>query len=377
MKLMGGSSRVDAIRGARRASNRKVYFAFANNGIVGTDIVRAKNDMGAIGRPVEIGILVYPQAQLAAVHGLTDIFLVANRFAAVWRVPAEPALRISHWRQIASGKAVECVFDTSPGPDNRPAVLIAPPSLSNPISHELAAPFAAWLAERHDDGSVLCSVCAGAFVLAETGLLAGRSATTHWSHVDELTQRFPDIRVDGDKLIIEDGDMITAGGVMAWTDLGMKLVDRLLGSTIMLETARFLLIDPPGREQRYYSSFSPNFHHGDRPILNVQHWLQSNGAKDTSLRDMAARAGLEERTFLRRFQKATGLRPTEYCQQLRIGRAREMLEYTNHAIDQIAFNIGYKDSGAFRGVFHKFMGISPSAYRKRFGLTAARVPGMS
>jgi transcriptional regulator GlxA family with amidase domain len=92
---------------------------------------------------------------------------------------------------------------------------------------------------------------------------------------------------------------------------------------------------------------------------------------------MAARAGLEERTFLRRFQKATGLRPTEYCQQLRIGRAREMLEYTNHAIDQIAFNIGYKDSGAFRGVFHKIMGISPSAYRKRFGLPAARVPGMS
>jgi len=110
----------------------------------------------------------------------------------------------------------------------------------------VVAMLAAWLAERHDDGAVLCSVCAGAFVLAETGLLAGRSATTHWTYLEELTRRFPDIRVDGDKLIIEDGDMITAGGLMAWTDLGMKLVDRLLGSTIMMETARFLLVDPPG-----------------------------------------------------------------------------------------------------------------------------------
>jgi transcriptional regulator GlxA family with amidase domain len=144
----------------------------------------------------------------------------------------------------------------------------------------------------------------------------------------------------------------------------------LLGSTIMLETARFLLVDPPGREQRYYSCFSPNLLHGDRAILKVQHWLQSSGARDTTLHVMAARAGLEERTFLRRFQRATGLRPTEYCQHLRVGRAREMLEFTNDAVDQIAWSIGYEDSGAFRKVFHKVMGISPSAYRKRFGLVA-------
>jgi len=335
--------------------------------------VRAKIDMAASGIPVEIGILIYPEAQLAAVHGLTDIFLVANRFAATRSLPTGPALRVSHWRRTGNGQAVECVFDTIPGHYNRPAVLIAPPSLSNPISHEMAAPFATWLTERHSDGAVLCSVCAGAFVLAETGLLAGRSATTHWTYTEELTRRFPEIHVDGDKLIIEDGDMITAGGVMAWADLGMKLVDRLLGSTIMLETARFLLVDPPGREQRYYSSFAPNLHHGDRSILNVQHWLQSSGARDATLHSMAARAGLEERTFLRRFQKATGLKPTQYCQQLRVGRAREMLEFTNRAIEQIAWSIGYEDAGAFRKVFHKVMGISPNAYRKRFGF-ASREP---
>jgi transcriptional regulator GlxA family with amidase domain len=150
--------------------------------------------MGGMGKPVEIGILNYPEAQLAAVHGLTDIFLVANRFAAMRKLMAKPAFRVSHWRSAGNEQTVECVFDTFPEPHNSPAVLIVPPSLHNPISHEMAAPFAAWLLERHDDGAVLCSVCAGAFVLAETGLLAGRSATTHWTHAAELTRRFPDIQ---------------------------------------------------------------------------------------------------------------------------------------------------------------------------------------
>jgi transcriptional regulator GlxA family with amidase domain len=125
-----------------------------------------------------------------------------------------------------------------------------------------------------------------------------------------------------------------------------------------------------GREQRYYSTFSPNLHHGDRAVLKVQHWLQSSGSRGATLRAMAARAGLEERTFLRRFLKATSLQPTEYCQRLRVGRAREMLEVANEPIKQIAENIGYMDDGAFRRVFHKVIGISPSAYRKRFGLNA-------
>jgi hypothetical protein len=107
--------------------NGKVYLAFYECDIVRTDILRAKIDMGPISRPVEIGILIYPEARLAAVHGLTDIFVVANRFAAVRRLPAEPVLRVSHWHQIANGEAVEGVFDTIPGPYNRPAVLIAPP----------------------------------------------------------------------------------------------------------------------------------------------------------------------------------------------------------------------------------------------------------
>jgi transcriptional regulator GlxA family with amidase domain len=104
----------------------------------------------------------------------------------------------------------------------------------------------------------------------------------------------------------------------------------------MLKTARFMLIDPPGREQRYYGNFAPKLNHGDATVLKVQHWLQKLATKHLSVSGMAAASGLKERTFLRRFQKATGLKPTEYCQRLRVGKAWEMLEFTNRAVDQIA-----------------------------------------
>lgn len=159
-------------------------------------------------------------------------------------------------------------------------------------------------------------------MIAATGLLAARPATTHWLFAERFRERFPDVRLEIDKIVIEDGDIITAGGLMAWTDLGLRIVDRLLGPSVMIETGKFLLIDPSGREQRHYSSFAPRLTHGDEPILKVQHWLQARAGRSTSVTDMAGHAGLEERTFLRRFKAATGMKPIEYVQHLRVGKAR-------------------------------------------------------
>src|SRR3546814_8796756 len=118
---------------------------------------------------------------------------------------------------------------------------------------------------------------------------------------------------------------------MAWTDLGLKLVDRFLGPTVMFETARILLVDPPGREQRYYSVFSPRLTHGDAAVLKVQHWLQATQAKDVALATLAAQAGLEERTFLRRFQKARSEEQTSELKSLmRILYAVICLKKKNH-----------------------------------------------
>ncbi|HEY5794541.1 MAG TPA: helix-turn-helix domain-containing protein, partial [Bosea sp. (in: a-proteobacteria)] len=177
-------------------------------------------------------------------------------------------------------------------------------------------------------------------------------------------------KVDVDRMVIDDGDIITAGGILAWTDLGLTLVERFLGPSIMLDTARFLLSDPPGRTQRPYNHLLPRLDPGDAAILKVQHWLQATGAKDHAVPALAKRAGLEERTFLRRFRKATALRPTEYAQQIRIAKAREALELSKRPVAQIAWEVGYGDAAAFRKLFQRITGLSPADYRNRFGVAA-------
>ncbi|MFT4115267.1 GlxA family transcriptional regulator [Bradyrhizobium sp.] len=315
---------------------------------------------------IEIGVVNYSGAQLACVYGLTDLFGVANRLAAKREDGEIPILRISHWQSKDSTEPPHRTYDSIAGDGGNPTVLIIPPCLGYPPTPERAAPFIEWLRIQHRSGAILSSICAGAFVLGETGLLAGRTVTTHWAYADLFRTRFPATAVDIDKLLIEDGDIVTAGGVMAWTDVGLKLVDRFLGPTIMAETARTLVVDPPGREQRFYSAFSPNLRHGDAAILGVQHWLQASGAKDASLTALAAHAGLERRTFLRRFRKATGMTATDYCQRLRVGKACELLQFSTASVDNVAWDVGYGDASAFRKVFARVVGLTPAAYRQRF-----------
>lgn len=313
--------------------------------------------------PVEIGLLLYPGVLRSAVLGLTDLFEIANRFV-------EPGsagrIRVSHWQLDAAGGPITRCFDTMPGLPGSPAMLVVPPSLEEPAAAATAAPFAEWMRQHHRAGGALASVCAGAFLLAETGLLDGRTVTTHWNYEERFQQRFPKVSLDIDRLIIDDGDIMTAGGVMAWTDLGLKLLDRFLGQSVMIKTARTLLVDPPGREQRYYSVFSPRLMHGDRAILKVQHWLQATEAQEIALDRLADIAGLQARTFQRRFQKATGMTTSEYCQRLRVGRAQDLLRFSRQSVESIAWEVGYKDPGAFRKIFVRVVGLSPGEYRVRF-----------
>jgi transcriptional regulator GlxA family with amidase domain len=317
---------------------------------------------------IEIGIVAFPGSQLAAIHGLIDMFGVADRYAAQHYQENRPFLKVSQWRFEKPGRALVRSPEFEAGEESSPAVLLMPPRLGEPISEEEAAPFVDWLLKHHREGTTLGSMCGGAFLLGETGLLAGRAVTTHWDHAEKFRARFPDARLDIDRLIIDDGDIICAGGMMAWIDLGLKLVDRFLGPVIMSDTARYLLVDPPGREQRYYSAFSPNLTHGDRAVLKVQHWLQATGAKDMVLASLALQAGLEERTFLRRFRKATGMTAIDYCQRLRVGKAREFLQFSTKPVEAIAWEVGYGDVGAFRKIFIKITGLTPGEYRRRFSV---------
>jgi transcriptional regulator GlxA family with amidase domain len=253
------------------------------------------------------------------------------------------------------------------------AVLI-PPSIAGFTEAQAPQALLRWLRQQHANGATLGGVCVGSLLLAESGLLDGRSATTHWTSAKTFAERYPAIKLKADTPIVDDGDLITTAGLMAWSELGLRLVNRLLGPSIATGTARFLVVEHSDSASECGSNFAPILNHGDAAILRVQHWLQSTGATDVSLTAMAERAGLEERTFLRRFRAATGLKPTEYCQHLRVGKAREMLEFTNGTIDHIAWTVGYQDPGAFRSTFKKITGLAPSDYRARFGVMPSAAP---
>ncbi len=311
-------------------------------------------------RIIEIGILRYPEAQAAAVYGLTDLFEAANRFIS----HGEPVFRVSHWHEL-DGRIVPT---DNARAGSKLTCFIVPPSLSPIASGTVSETIGEWIIEAHDAGATACSVCAGAFHLAAAGLLDHRIVTTHWALKDQLAEAYPRCILDADRMIIDDGDVITAGGVMAWTDLGLRLIDRFGGSAVMLAVARLFLIDPGGREQRYYRTFAPEQAHGDKVILDVQRWLQIHFADTVNVKQMAERAGLTERTFLRRFQRATALNPTAYVQVLRVSKARELLEATALSINEIAWQVGYKDPPAFRKIFRSNLGINPGEYRRRFRL---------
>ncbi len=317
---------------------------------------------------IEIGLVVYEKAQMAAVLGLTDLLVIASKIAAKHRDTTDLPLQVSHWEIKDADLRPTCTFSSNSDSAGRLTAIIIPPTLETPIAKQAAAPWLEWLRDQHSTGVILSSVCAGAFLLGETGLLSKRKATTHWGYVEEFEQRFPDVDLDVDRIIIEDGDIVTAGGAMAWTDLGLRMVDRFLGSQVMNETARALLIDPSRREQCYYSAFSPILTHGDAAILKVQHWLQKTEARVIDLSTLASCAQLEERTFLRRFHKATGMTSTEYCQRLRIGSAKDFLQFSLMPVEQIAWKVGYSDASAFRKIFKRIVVLTPSEYRRRFTL---------
>ncbi len=310
---------------------------------------------------ITIGLAAYPESQSSAIHGLQDLFTVANRFQEKYS---------DHLRPIDTR-----IVRSFPKDENHLDALILPPSMGPRIASAKEQGVINWVRQHHQQGALVCSICAGAFPLAASGLLDGRKATTHWALASEFATKFPQVHLQADRVLIDDGDIVTAGGLMAWTDLGLRLIARFMSPALMLEVARFFLIDPGERAQSFYSSFSPNLTHGDKAILRVQHWIQTKYSEQLSVSDMAHCARLELRTFGRRFHTATGLSPSEYLQQLRIGKAREQLELSKTSVETIAREVGYMDISAFRRMFQKVVGLTPGEYRNRF--SPAQLPETS
>ncbi len=244
-------------------------------------------------------------------------------------------------------------------------ILILPPSIG-PRDFLTSPPsLAHTLLQLHAGGTVIASACAGAFLIAQSGLCGARPVTTHWALEQLFKTRFPDIPLDTDQILIDHGDIITAGGLMAWIDLCLEIIAQRLTPKIMREVGRFFVLDTGLRDQKSYRGNITKLSHGDTSILKAQEYLAKSYNTSVLIRDLAQHVALTERSLLRRFQAATGKTPSAYLQMIRLQDAREQLASTRKTVEQISFSVGYENTNAFRKAFLKMTGLTPSAYRSR------------
>ena len=230
-------------------------------------------------------------------------------------------------------------------------------------------PIADWLAAVHARGAIVTSVCSGAVLLGAAGLLDGKEATTHWGFAEMLKRDFPEVKVCRDRILVPSGDghrVVTAGGASAWADLMLYLIGRFAGAEEARRIAKIYLIDPHLDGQLTYASLTSARQHQDHLIAEAQVWAAQHYDTPSPVAAMANLSGMTERGFHRRFKKATGQAPVDYIQTLRIEEAKQLLETTATPIDEISAEVGYSEPSSFRSAFRKRVGISASAYRKKW-----------
>jgi transcriptional regulator GlxA family with amidase domain len=216
-------------------------------------------------------------------------------------------------------------------------------------------------------GTRIASICAGAFVLAEAGLLDGRRATTHWVAAAFLAARYPAVEVDPDVLYVDNGQILTSAGAAAGLDLCLHLIRRDHGSAVAADAARLsvMALEREGGQAQFIVHEQPPTPRGSvlEPVLR---WMEDNAGRELTLDDIAAHAGMSTRTLNRRFREQTGTTPLQWLHRARIRQAQYLLETTTHPVDRIAAQVGFGSPTAFRDRFKRVAGTSPHAYRRAF-----------
>ncbi|MCL7425954.1 GlxA family transcriptional regulator [Streptomyces sp. YS415] len=225
----------------------------------------------------------------------------------------------------------------------------------------------AWLREHGPRAERLVSVCTGAILLAEAGLLDGRRATTHWAYCAKLARDHPAIDVDPDPIYVRDGPVATSAGVTAGIDLALALVEEDLGRDTALTVARHLVVflRRPGNQAQFSAQLAAQTARRE-PLRDVQQWISEHPAEDLAVEALAARAGLSPRHFARAFRAETGTTPGRYVDRVRLEHARRLLEDTAAGVEEISRASGYGTPEAMRRAFLKALGTAPAEYRRRF-----------
>jgi transcriptional regulator GlxA family with amidase domain len=228
-----------------------------------------------------------------------------------------------------------------------------------------------WLQRVHTEGALLCSACSGALLIAETGLLSGRSVTIHPAYARTFSDNYPGVDLRLDEVLIATGEreeLVMSGASASWHDLVLYLVARHVGPTAAQALAKFLLLQWHTDGQAPYVPFNPPTDHGDAIVAEAQEWLRTGYAVAAPVTELVERSGLPGRTFKRRFARATGYSPIAYVQHIRVEEAKRRLERTSAPVDDISYAVGYEDPASFRRLFKRITGVPPGAYRRKLQL---------
>ena len=333
---------------------------------------------------IEVGLVVVPETAPAVLYGLYEVFATVGSAWESMTGRAAGSMRMRVRLVAETDSPMVCGFGAPVRPD---ATFAATPRLDlviatdllfdsdfDPRGHWPAA--AAWLRRQYDSGAIVGSVCTGAVLLAEAGLLDGIQATTHWAVAGMLRQHYPAVCLQPDKVLVLAGEghrVVTAGGAASWAELALYLIGRLCGPEEAVRSSKVFLLGDRSEGQLPFAAMTRPHGEPDPAIERCQVWIATHYEAPNPVARMIGQSGLAARTFKRRFQAATGYTPIEYVQTLRIEEAKQLLETTDLSTEAVGASVGYADPASFRRLFRRLTGVTPARYRQR--LEALRKTG--
>jgi transcriptional regulator GlxA family with amidase domain len=227
-----------------------------------------------------------------------------------------------------------------------------------------------WIEQQYKNGAEIASICTGAFLLASSGLLDGRTCSTHWAAANTFRTLFPKVDLQADRLITDENGIYTNGGAYSFLNLVIYLVEKYFDRQTAIYCSKVFQIEMDRESQSAFTIFTGQKQHGDEMVKEAQAYIETNMQEKISVEHLSARFAVGRRNFDRRFIKATGNTPVEYLQRVKIESAKKALETSRKTINEVMYNVGYSDVKAFREVFRKVTGMSPLEYRRRYNKEA-------
>lgn len=322
----------------------------------------------------KIILLAHDSSSIPGVTGTLEIFHIANILSNIQNPGTEPLFSctvVSTQKTVhtlCDGLTVE--FGKSIVPYEQADAVVMTGFLYRTIDDLLekvgrSKPAVNWIVRQHHQGAVIAASCSGTVLLAETGLLNGRSATTSWWLEQFFRKRYPAVDIQIERLVVESGRLLSAGAVTSYANLILHLIEKFADKILAHACAKMMLIDI-NKSQAPYMILQSILDHSDNLMSKAQFWINGRLQKNIDMRELSDHLAISYRTLIRRFKTVTGDTPTQYVQKSRIESAKHLLETTDIGIETIMERVGYSDPSAFSLLFKRLTRLTPREYRHRF-----------